>query len=288
MLYRLNITLSDDDYFKECGWISCRLTSAPADFSIVDPDKVLRSYAARIPPIEQPRQLFAPILFPVVKAAQPNGDFDTLKIEASDYDDGFAKVVHAVQPVSANILAEEADGIHVQKDIGVRLGWDDEQILIWQNRQMLSDPATGQRIEAPLGVFSYRVDVREKNVRGTRSCAPLRALSRGNAGRAPHGSQDRRQVFPSRQQRRPARSAASHFTQWYGPSLVLPDGKAAQLDASPRQPGTYGGIIKRTPDRPGNLCGRGSPQRGSNTARLQFRVRLAVSPAGPVERQRVE
>ena len=92
--------------------------------------------------------------------AQPNGDFDTLKIEVSDYDDGFAKIVHVTQPVSANLLSEAPDGIHVQKDVGVRLGWDDEQVLIWQNRQMLSDPATpGKRIEAPLGVFSYRVDV---------------------------------------------------------------------------------------------------------------------------------
>ena len=75
----------------------------------------------------------------------PIGNFDTLKIEASDYDDGFAKIVHAVQPVSANLLDEEPDGIHVQKDMGIRLGWDDEQLLIWQNRQVLADPATPGR-----------------------------------------------------------------------------------------------------------------------------------------------
>ena len=72
--------------------------------------------------------------------------------------------MHVVQPVSANLLTEEPDGMHSQKDIGVRLGWDDEQLLIWQNRQMLADPATpGKRIDAPLGVFFYRVDVRETN-----------------------------------------------------------------------------------------------------------------------------
>jgi hypothetical protein len=92
----------------------------------------------------------------------PAGEFDILKIEAADYDDGFAKIVHANQPVSANLLAEEPDGIHVQKDAGIRLGWDDEQILIWQNRQVLADALAGDRIDAPLGVFTYRVDVREK------------------------------------------------------------------------------------------------------------------------------
>jgi hypothetical protein len=61
--------------------------------------------------------------------------------------------VHAVQPVSANLLSEAPDGLHVQKDLGVRLGWDDEQLLIWQNRQLLADPSTpGQRVDAPLGV----------------------------------------------------------------------------------------------------------------------------------------
>ena len=115
------------------------------------------------PPIDGGRQLFAALQFPVVPGpAQPNGDFDTLKIEAADYDDGFAKIVHVTQPVSSNLLSEEPDGMHPQKDIGVRLAWDDEQLLIWQNRQMLADPATpGKRTDAPLGVFFYRVDVRE-------------------------------------------------------------------------------------------------------------------------------
>ena len=103
LLHRLNVTLSADDYFQDGGWIAA-VTSALGDFSIVDPGKELRFYAARIPAVDGPRQLFAPILFPVVAGpAQPTGDFDTLKIEASDYDDGFAEIVHAVQPVSANV-----------------------------------------------------------------------------------------------------------------------------------------------------------------------------------------
>ena len=49
LLHRLSVTLPSDDYFKEGGWVSCRLTSALADFDIVNADTELRSYAARIP-----------------------------------------------------------------------------------------------------------------------------------------------------------------------------------------------------------------------------------------------
>ena len=66
LLHRVPVTLPSDDYFKEGGWVSCRLTSALADFDIVNADTELRSYAARIPPIDEPRQLFAAIQFPVV------------------------------------------------------------------------------------------------------------------------------------------------------------------------------------------------------------------------------
>ena len=81
----------------------------------------------------------------------------------------------------------------------------------------------------------------------------------------------------------------SYFTQWYGPSLVLPDGKAAQLDASGAldKPGTYhDGIIKANPGQTGNLY----EPRVAVEAELkyghdyEFRVRLAdLTGGGPVE-----
>ena len=298
LLYRLNVTLSSNDYFKDGGWLSCRLASTLADFSIVDPAKELRSYAARVPAIAQDRQLFAPILFPVVPGpAQPNGDFDTLKIEASDYDDGFAKIVHAVQPVSANLLAEEPDGIHVQKDIGVRLGWDDEQILIWQNRQMLSDPSTpGQRVEAPLGVFSYRVDVREKNDPEWHSLVRIRnknALLLAGTQISPGHTEVETgvQVFPStvNGDTNAQYWLPSYFAQWHGPSLVLPDDRAAQLDATGalETPGTYHDAnIKANPGQVANLyealiAPEAELKYGHD---YDFRVRLAdLSGGGPLE-----
>src|SRR5690606_24297573 len=50
-------------------------------------------------------------------------------------------------------------------DIGIRAAWDDEKVCEWQNRQLKEQedqPGTGKRLDAPLGVFGYRVDVREQ------------------------------------------------------------------------------------------------------------------------------
>ena len=100
---------------------------------------------ARIPALTpgDTRQLFAAVLFPVLDAgagpAVPLGNYDEAFIEAADYADGYAKIVHGTQPVSQNLLAEEPDGLAPVTDLGIRLGWDDEQLLIWQNRQLKAD-----------------------------------------------------------------------------------------------------------------------------------------------------
>jgi hypothetical protein len=59
----------------------------------------------------------------------PPGNFDQLLIETAEYDEGFTKIVHAVQPVSRNLLSETPEEGKPVKDAGIRLGWDDEQIL---------------------------------------------------------------------------------------------------------------------------------------------------------------
>src|SRR4051812_23030795 len=109
-----------DGRFAEGGFLYVDL----ADGSDYAPQQaaeptLLSRYAARIPALEAgtERQLFAAVQFPVLidAPAVPGpppllGNYDQVFIEASDYDDGFAKVVHAVQPVSQNLLAEEPDG----------------------------------------------------------------------------------------------------------------------------------------------------------------------------------
>jgi hypothetical protein len=266
LLHSFTLDVNDPNYFENGGWVYFQLASNPNEFDITNAATELKHYAARIPAISQPRQLFGALLFPVVPgAAQLSGQFDILKIEAADYDDGFAKIVHAVQPVSANVLSEEPDGMNVQKEMGIRLCWDDEQLLIWQNRQFLADPTIpgpGQRIDAPLGVFSYRVDVKEKNKIAWNSLVNMR--SRGNlvlAGEtiAPAGTpvETGVQVFPMKLNADAGGFfwLPSFFTQWYGPSLVLPDTKAAQLDASGAlaNPGTYPPKNLPAPEQKGGL-----------------------------------
>jgi hypothetical protein len=299
LLYRINLELPSATYFKEGGWVYFELTSALAGFDI-NPANVavqLKHYAARIPAIDRPRQLFGALLFPVVESVQPNGQFDILKIEAADYDDGFAKIVHAFQPVSANLLAETPDGIHVQRDAGIRLGWDDEQILIWQNRQLLADPTTPNlRIDAPLGVFSYRVDVREKtepesNWGSLVEMQSKAALTLGGEQIAPAQSRIETgvQVFPSKINADPQTTfwLPSFFTQWYGTSLVLPDERAAKLDKSGAlaEPGTYSDEnITGKPQQKGGLYEALLPAEPELKygKQYEFRVRLAdLTGGGP-------
>jgi hypothetical protein len=298
LLFKTQITLSSADYFAGGGWVYLNLISNPGDLGIAATD--IKSYAARIPQIDGPRQLFAALLFPVIPTlGDVSGQFDQLKIEAADYDDGFAKIVHVTQPVSANLLSEDPDGIHVQKEIGFRIGWDDEQLTIWQNRQILPDSTTGDRIDAPLGAFSYRVDVTTdvgkakqnwKSLVWTRSIADLQ-LAGQDIALAGTETETGVQVFPSQIN---ADATApywlpSYFTQWYGASLVLPDARAAQLDETGAlaDPGTYGDDnISKQPAQKTSAYEPVLPKdvEPKYGAAYEFRVRLAdLSGGGPLE-----
>jgi hypothetical protein len=300
LLYKTNANLRSATYFENGGWIYFGLVSDPAKLGILATD--VRTYAARIPLTTGPRQIFAATLFPVVDTlGAVSSQADQLKIEAADYDDGFAKIVHVTQPVSANLLSEDPDGIHVQKELGFRMGWDDEQLLIWQNRQVLEDPSNpGQTIDAPLGAFSYRVDVTTdvgkppanqtwNSLVWTRSKNDL-VLAGQDIAPAGTTSESGVQVFPARINADPAGAfwLPSYFTQWYGASLVLPDDRAAQLDESGAlaDPGTY--HDDNIPAKPGQkttafepVLPKVEPKYGKE---YEFRVRLSdLTGGGPLE-----
>ena len=303
LLFKTSANLPSATYFENGGWIYFDLVSDPANLGILATD--IRTYAARIPLISGQRQIFAATLFPVVDSfGAVSSQADQLKIEAADYDDGFAKIVHVTQPVSANLLSEDPDGIHVQKELGFRMGWDDEQLLIWQNRQVLEDPANpGYTIDSPLGVFSYRVDVTTdvgkppanqtwNSLVWTRSKNDL-VLAGQHVAPAGTESESGVQVFPARVNADPAGAfwLPSYFTQWYGASLVLPDGRAAQLDASGAlaDPGTY--HDDNIPAKPGqkttvfeSVLPNVEPKYGKE---YEFRVRLSdLTGGGPFESER--
>lgn len=210
-----------------------------------------KRYAARLPALAQgkARQVFAPLLFPVLFKAHaadpdpvPDGNYDQLIIESSDYDDGFAKIAHAQQPPSSNLLSEVNDGAHPVHDVGIRLGWDDEQILIWYMRQMTIDPTVSnldKRIDAPLSVFGYAIDVRDvtggagawNSLNRVKSKAPL-AVSNGTP--IILGKFDNElayQVYPSQidGDQSDAFWLPMYFANWNGHTMVLPDPDAAAL-----------------------------------------------------------
>ena len=149
------------------------------------------------------RPIFTPVVFPVsddATAAAALGNFDKVFVEAIRFDDGFSKIVHARQPLSADMLDEDGDGAPIGRDEGVQLAWDDEDILEGQNRALGAPPDGEDPVLAPRGVFGYRVDVRPAGTTAWTSLskvmAPLnrRGRSRRRRGRAvERGRPDRAQ-----------------------------------------------------------------------------------------------
>ena len=178
----------------------------------------------------------------------PDGNYDQLFIETAEYDDGFAKIVHAAQPHSRNLLVEESDGDHPVKDVGLRLGWDDEQILIWYMRQMsdrsdrdatrtsgwmrrwacLATPSTCAISANPANPFeslnsvSTKQDLAIPNPPGEPvPFAPSRAAC---------SSCPTRSIPPSWTATRAKNYwLPMYFASWNGHNVVLPDNEAAEI-----------------------------------------------------------
>jgi hypothetical protein len=229
----------------------------------------LARYAARIPRLVPgtKRTLFAAVQFPVifddpsVPGPPPTpGNYDAVYIEAADYDDGFAKIVHATQPVSQHLLAEDGDGFTPLTDVGIRLGWDDEQILIWQNRQLKEDPTVPmklgkrQRLDAPMGVFAYRIDARRhiapgghgdvawKSLVHVRSRAPLVLgdIALGDPPQQLFAGELGVEVHPQQLDGNQATGQfwlPAYMAHWNGKSMVLPDEDAAEIFGTERADG---------------------------------------------------
>lgn len=162
LIYSVSVELPSTVSLDEGGWLFLSL-SPSSDYAshVAAQPQSLARYAARLPALSSTaRDLFAPVLFPV-SVTPPPGDFDELFLEAETYDDGFCKIVHAAQSRTADPVGiEDRDSLPAVTDKGVHIGWDDEQLLIWMNRQ-IADPAAEMR-DAPMGVRAYRVDAREQ------------------------------------------------------------------------------------------------------------------------------
>ncbi|MDQ6916328.1 MAG: DUF2163 domain-containing protein [Pseudomonadota bacterium] len=224
------------------GWVYFELDPA-GGVNPLNADTV-RAYAARLPALARiaTRRVFGAVLLPVGHTSA--GEYDEALAEAAMYDDGFGKIVHAAQAKTADAATASHDALKPATDAGIDLGWDDEQVTAWLNRQIeglkkrLGDP-TG--VEAPLGVGGYRIDVRMPDVAALARWQSLcRAFSADvNGAPAPltfpatapvlfsEAFDDELTVEPTPVRTLNATSDAAwlprHFARWQDGSLVVSD-----------------------------------------------------------------
>lgn len=247
MIYRAQVSVEDNPaLFAKGSYIYADIVSTEyaqiQSKLLEDADgPFVKRYAARLPKlvVGTQRPVFAPLLFPVLYRKlidavdpEPKGQWDKIFAELNEYNDGFAKIVHAAQPVSVNLLSERQDGAHPVKDAGIRLAWDDEQILIWYIRQLSQNPEDpGKRLDAPLGVFGYRVDVKQEGVGLWNSLNLVRSKKVYAIGDASMGNADGEeielpfQVYPSQIDNVTTSPywLPMYFTNWISKSLVMKD-----------------------------------------------------------------
>lgn len=288
MIRLAEIDIADPDRLVDGGFV----WAEPADGSPLAamPPGDLKTYAARLPRLEADadRPLFAAVLFPVAAAppAATAGAYDEIFAEAAAYDDGFAKAVHAFQHERHDPMGVSGAGLNGMQPIqdrGVRLGWDDEQILDWFNRQAAEDPRNPapQRPsrDAPLAVAGYRIDVREAGEAPgpwTSLVKVTAALRVGGVTLPDFAGEFFVQPSPSLQQRVGSGGAARdqfwllpHLARWPGGSLL----GAAAVD---RMPGDAEGPEPQVKPDPVDAV----PLRYGRV--YDFRVRLAdVTGGGP-------
>jgi hypothetical protein len=254
MVYTTEITVEDDTWFEKGGYLFVNVLGeyeAIQNASLETADgPFIKRYAARIPKLKlgEKRSVFTPILFPVLhrKASDvvdpepQNAPWDQIFPEVNEYNDGFAKIVHANQPVSNNLMQEQQDGLHPQHDLGVRMGWDDEQLLIWYIRQLTENPNeenSKKRIDAPLGVFGYCVDVKEDIGDDWESLNLVRCLHEYTIHDVAVGNSVNQQlelpfqVYPTQPDGTPGSAywLPMYYGNWIGKSIVMKDTDGAAI-----------------------------------------------------------
>lgn len=245
LLHRdIQVPVGDVTQLKDGGWLYLELDPTFPGQIVPGPNDI-RSYAARLPALDQgPRGLFAAVLFPVGQTSQAG--YDEPLLEAATYDDGFAKILHSFQPTTADAASSGHNELRPATDCGIDVGWDDEQIVIWHNRQLesarvrLGGATMKPSVEAPLGVGGYRIDVKPEGAAGWTSLCQVHSIAAGgNPGPLvfiPPGSDEavfsksfagELGVEPAPVRNINAESKAAwlprYFTRWQGRSLVVND-----------------------------------------------------------------
>jgi len=249
----ISIPLDSADFFKDGGWIY---------FDFDETDLVnttlhltnstdVQYYVARIPAATASRPVFAPVLFPVLQVIDAFGTteatvpFDDVFKEAVMYDDGFAKIVHGSQAINSNPILETKEGPAPLMDTGIRLGWDDEQVLTWMSRSFADTqvPQALQKAHSKLAVSRYRIDVAtisqeaydsddisvtinetNGNWKSQVAIDSLDDLSLGDIDLGTYQGESGVQVSPARSNGQENRLwLPAFFSFWNGGSLAVPD-----------------------------------------------------------------
>lgn len=229
-----SISIDVSDAFEDGGWLFFTLGAGGSFHEQVTADNTFaRWFGTRVPALSSTRPIFSAVLFPIAKdlpSAATFGPLDQVFPEAAAFDDGFAKIVHASQATSAD-QNEDGDGDFPLpiKDDGVRLGWDDESIVMRLDRGISENAPDGAPLpEAPTGAAGYRIDVRAQGDATWASLSRVEAagLAIGDALLPPFDTELMTEVHPS--------NIGSQFwvppyyTRWRGGSLV------AETDAERR------------------------------------------------------
>ena len=274
--YELSFPL-DHTAFADGGWVFVELADDDAWAQAAMSGNV-RLYAARMPPLESvARPVFAAVLFAVDATGTPGED--EAIAEAETYDAGFAQLVHVNQPTANDGVLGDPSELPAAVDVGIQVGWDDEQVVTWHNRQLVllqarrDDTLEG---ETPLGVLGYRVDVADITGRDPSSLGAISWESllhvHGVLPKA-FGSFDGELMVepaPLRLDENVGEAWLPHyFANWRGGSLAVADDVPSRLLGKPAKPSP------NTPVLPSALLAYGHS--------YAFRVRLGdLSGGGPL------
>ncbi|MDE3198194.1 MAG: hypothetical protein KGN84_17735 [Acidobacteriota bacterium] len=244
------------------------------------------AYAARLPQLTGPRDVFAAVLFPTVSANYDSALLDAAQLEADLYLDGFAKIVHANQPTSSDAVTGDSTAIVPGCDAGIQIGWDDVQVTTWVNRQIQIAQALASPMppatpvaELPFTVLGYRVDVRQSDSGPWSSlCNAQGTLNAAGVFSTPYSAE--LAIEPTPVQNAGPNQAywlPRYFAQWRGRSLVADDRYAYSFSGGQPPANTYSN---------GDFSGTSLEVLSGVSLRFgrsyQFRTRLAdLSGGGP-------
>lgn len=217
------------------GWLHATL-APPGDAGLLAEADALDVFAARIGPLAEKASLFTPVLFPLPPGG--SASYDAPFVEAIDYADGFAKIVHAAQQKTADPYAEAEDGTRPARETGIRIGWDDEQVATWINRQVQVLGATDP--DTQMGVAGYRIDAREAGEAGWHSlCSVAGPVKVGATDLGEFSGEQPLETHPTQLDAEATGEfwLGAYFARWSGGAVVGGDPVGFQLAGGPAPQG---------------------------------------------------